>query len=317
MKIKPIYNSGIIRSPVSFIGEIRKNFALYLLTVPGLLFFLVFSYLPMGGLVIAFQDFNLIWGIFGSKFSGLANFKFLFVNGTILKVMLNTLYLNILFIIATTMVAVTLAVMFSEIKSAKIKRITQTISILPYFISWAVISLFLRSFLQSDGGIIAMFLKARGVGVNFYSEPGYWPVLLVVIRIWQGAGYMAVVYIATITGMDTGMFEAARIDGASRMQIIMRITIPYLRPIIILMTLFSVGRIFYGDFGMIYGIVQDNSMLFSTTDVIDTYVYRMLRSMSDYGMATAVGMLQSVFGLAFVYTANRLARKLEPDSAIF
>jgi putative aldouronate transport system permease protein len=128
---------------------------------------------------------------------------------------------------------------------------------------------------------------------------------------------MAIVYIATITGMDTQMFEAARIDGASRLQIIMRITIPYLRPIVILMTLFSVGRIFYGDFGMIYGLVQDNAMLFSTTDVIDTYVYRMLRSMSDYGMATAVGMLQSIFGLVFVYTANHIARKLEPGSAIF
>jgi putative aldouronate transport system permease protein len=302
---------------IAFIREMRKNFALYLLTIPGILFFLVFSYLPMGGLVIAFQDFNLVRGIFGSTFSGLANFKFLFVNDTILKVMLNTLYLNILFIIATTVVAVTLAVMFSEIKSAKIKRITQTISILPYFISWAVISLFLRSFLQSDGGIITMFFKARGIGINFYSEPGYWPAILVILRIWQGAGYMAVVYIATITGMDTGMFEAARIDGASRLQIIMRITIPYLRPVIILMTLFSVGRIFYGDFGMIYGIVQDNSMLFSTTDVIDTYVYRMLRSMSDYGMATAVGMLQSVFGLIFVYAANHIARRLEPDSAIF
>ncbi|MDR2304974.1 MAG: ABC transporter permease subunit [Treponema sp.] len=302
---------------VSFSGEMKKNFALYLLTLPGILFFLVFSYIPMGGLVIAFQEFNLVRGIFGSKFSGLANFRFLFVNDIIVKVMLNTLYLNVLFIIATTVTAVTLAIMFSEIKSAKVKRITQTISILPYFISWAVISLFLRSFLQSDGGIIAMFLKERGAAVNFYSEPAYWPGILVVLRIWQGAGYMAIVYIAAITGMDTGMFEAARIDGASRLQIIIRITVPYLRPVIILMTLFSVGRIFYGDFGMIYGIVQDNSILFSTTDVIDTYVYRMLRSMSDYGMATAVGMLQSVFGLVFVYTANHMARKLEPDSAIF
>jgi putative aldouronate transport system permease protein len=302
---------------IAFIREMRKNFALYLLTIPGILFFIIFSYVPMGGLVIAFQDFNLVRGIFGSTFSGLANFKFLFVNDTILKVMLNTLYLNFLFIIATTVIAVILAIMFSEIKSAKIKQITQTISILPYFISWAVISLFLRSFLQSDGGIITMFLKVKGININFYSEPRFWSGILVVLRIWQGAGYMAVVYIATITGMDTGMFEAARIDGASRLQIILRITIPYLRPVIILMTLFSVGRIFYGDFGMIYGIIQDNSMLFSTTDVIDTYVYRMLRSMSDYGMATAVGMLQSFFGLIFVYTANRIARRVEPDSAIF
>jgi putative aldouronate transport system permease protein len=271
----------------------------------------------MGGLAIAFQDFNVVRGIFGSKFSGLANFRFLFVNDTIVKVMLNTLYLNVLFIISSTVAAVTLAIMFSEIKNRHVKRIAQAISILPYFISWAVISLFLRSFLQSDGGIIPMFLKQYGVTVNFYSSPGIWPLILVILRIWQGAGYQAVVYIAVITGLSAEIFEAARIDGAGRMQIIMRITIPCLRPVIILMTLFSVGRIFYGDFGMIYGIVQDNAMLFSTTDVIDTYVYRMLRSMSDYGMAAAVGMLQSVFGLAFVYSANRIARRLEPCSAIF
>jgi putative aldouronate transport system permease protein len=231
--------------------------------------------------------------------------------------MLNTLFLNILFITATTIISVMLAIMFSEIRNEKIKRVTQTISILPYFISWAVIALFLRSFLQSDGGIIPLFLKKNGIEFGFYDTPAIWPFILVLLRIWQGAGYMAVVYIATITGMDTGIFEAARIDGASRLQNIMRITIPYLRPIIILMTLFSVGRIFYGDFGMIYGIVQDNAMLFSTTDVIDTYVYRMLRTMSDYGMATAVGMLQSVFGLVFVYMANRIARRLESGSAIF
>jgi len=306
-----------MKQTTPFFTEIRKNSSLYLLTIPGILFFLIFCYVPMGGLVIAFQDFNVVRGIFASKFAGLANFRFLFVSDTIIKVMLNTLYLNVLFIIATTTAAVMLAVMFSEVKNRKIKRVTQTISILPYFISWAVIALFLRSFLQSDGGIIPMFLRNRGVDINFYSTPGYWPGILVMLRIWQGAGYMAVVYIAAITGMDAEIFEAARIDGASRMQIIFRITLPFLRPVIILMTLFSVGRIFYGDFGMIYGIIQDNAMLFSTTDVIDTYVYRMLRSMSDYGMATAVGMLQSVFGLIFVYAANRIARRLEPASAIF
>ena len=307
----------MVKNKDSFGVEMKKNGALYLLAVPGILFFLVFSYVPMGGLVIAFQEFNIVRGIFGSRFAGFDNFRFLFVNDTVFKVMLNTLYLNTLFILFTTVFAVMLAVMFSEIRHKNIKRITQTISILPYFISWAVISLFLRSFLQSDGGLITVFLRNRGLDVNFYMTPEIWPSILVTMRIWQGAGYMAIVYIASITGMDAEIFEAARIDGATRLQTIMRITIPYLRPIIILMTLFSVGRIFYGDFGMIYGIVQDNAILFSTTDVIDTYVFRMLRSMNDYGMATAVGMLQSVFGLVCVYAANRIARRLEPASAIF
>jgi len=277
----------------------------------------VFAYIPMLGLIIAFQEFNIVRGIFGSRFVGFANFRFLFVNDTIYRVMLNTLYLNTLFIVFTTLVAVMLAVMFSEIRHKGFKRVTQAISILPFFISWAVISLFLRSFLQSDGGIITMFLRERGIDISFYSTPEVWRFILVILRIWHGAGYMAIVYIASITSMDMEMFEAAKIDGASRMQTIFRITIPHLRPVIILMTLFSVGRIFYGDFGMIYGLVMDNAMLFSTTDVIDTYVFRMLRSMTDYGMAAAVGMLQSVFGLIFVYTANRIARRLEPASAIF
>lgn len=303
-----------------FFREIRKNGFLYALTVPGILFFLIFSYLPMGGLVIAFQDFNIIKGIFGSKFCGFANFQFLFNEGnrgTVLRVIGNTLWLNSLFIVFSTVASVALAVMFSEVRQRKTKRVTQTLSMLPYFISWPVIALLLEAFLKTDGGILSTAMAHTGQTVNFYSNPNPWPALLVILKIWQGAGYGAIVYIATITGIDPGIYEAADIDGASRFQKIVRITIPILKPTIILMTLFSVGRIFYGDFGMIYGLVQDNSLLFSTTDVIDTYVYRMLRGLGNYGMATSVGLIQSVCGFVFVYVANNLSRKYEPDSAIF
>lgn len=303
-----------------FFREIRKNGFLYALTVPGLLFFLVFSYLPMGGLVIAFQDFNIIKGIFGSKFFGFGNFKFLFNEGnrgTVLQVMGNTLWLNFLFIVFTTIASVFLAVMFSEVKQRQVKRVTQTLSILPYFVSWAVIALFLEAFLKADGGVISTALAHTGQNISFYSDSQPWPALLAVLRIWQGAGYGAIVYIATITGIDPGIYEAANIDGATRFQKIVHITVPILKPTIILMTLFSVGRIFYGDFGMIYGLIQDNSLLFPTTDVIDTYVYRMLRGLGNYGMATAAGMIQSVCGFVFVYVANTLAKRYDPDSAIF
>lgn len=303
-----------------FLREIRKNAFLYALTVPGILFFLVFCYLPMGGLVIAFQDFNIIKGIFGSSFFGFGNFKFLFNEGnrgTVLQVMGNTIWLNSLFIVFTTFVSVALAVMFSEVKQRHVKRITQTLSILPYFVSWAVIALFLEAFLKADGGVVSTALARSGHDISFYSDPKPWPALLVILKIWQGSGYGAIVYIATITGIDPGIYEAASIDGATRLQKILHITIPILKPTIILMTLFSVGRIFYGDFGMIYGLIQDNSLLFPTTDVIDTYVYRMLRGLGNYGMATAAGMIQSVCGFIFVYAANTIARKYEPDSAIF
>lgn len=319
-KTKTAAAPAIRRPKHGFIFEIRKNWVLYLMTVPGILFFLVFSYVPMGGLVMAFQNFNLVKGIFGSEFGGLNNFKFLLADGTretLLRVIGNTLYLNVLFIVFSTVASVALAIIFNEVRNFKVKKVTQTLSILPYFVSWAVIALFLEGFLQADGGMLSTFLANHGVNINFYSDPGPWRVILVIMKIWQGAGYGAIVYIATITGMDPGIYEAAEIDGASRWQQIIHLTLPMLKPTIVLMTLFSVGRIFYGDFGMIYGLIQDNSLLFSTTDVIDTYVYRMLRQLNNYGMSTAVGLVQSVCGFIFVYVANALARRFEPDSAIF
>lgn len=312
--------AGAVKKPSGFFAEIKKNWILYLMTVPGIVFFFIFSYIPMGGLVMAFQNFNLIKGIFGSEFGGLNNFKFLLADGTrqtVLRVIGNTVYLNILFIVFSTVISVALAIIFNEVRNKKVKMVTQTLSILPYFVSWAVISLFLESFLKADGGMLSTFLAEHGMNISFYSDPGPWRTILVIMRIWQGAGYGAIVYIATITGMDPGIYEAAEIDGASRWQQILHITLPMLRPTVILMTLFSVGRIFYGDFGMIYGLVQDNSLLFPTTDVIDTYVYRMLRQLNNYGMSTAVGLIQSVFGFVFVYAANKIARRFEPDSAIF
>ena len=308
------------RKKGGFLREMKKNGTLYLIMVPGLLFFIIFSYIPMGGLVIAFQDFNIIKGIFGSKFYGLGNFKFLFADGTretVLHVVANTLWLNVLFIVFSTVFSVGLAIVFNEVRNKHVKRITQTLSILPYFVSWAVIALLMEAFLKADGGILSTGLANAGLGISFYSDPGPWQIILVIMKVWQGAGYGAIVYIATVTGIDPGIYEAAEIDGATRWQKICRITLPILRPTIVLMTLFSVGRIFYGDFGMIYGLVQDNSLLFSATDVIDTYVYRMLRQLHNYSMATATGMIQSICGFAFVYFANKLARKYEPDSAIF
>lgn len=308
------------RQKRGFLFELRKNWVLYLMTIPGILFFLVFSYIPMGGLVMAFQNFNLVKGIFGSEFGGLNNFKFLLADGTrqtVLRVIGNTVYLNVLFILFSTVASIALAIIFNEVRGKRVRKVTQTLSILPYFVSWAVIALFLEGFLKADGGMLATFLTAHGMPVSFYSDPGPWRIILVALKIWQGAGYGAIVYIATITGMDPGIYEAAEIDGANRWQQILHLTLPMLKPTIVLMTLFSVGRIFFGDFGMIYGLIQDNSLLFSTTDVIDTYVYRMLRQLNNYGMSTAVGLVQSVLGFAFVWFANSLARKFEPESAIF
>ncbi|MBR1584293.1 MAG: sugar ABC transporter permease [Clostridia bacterium] len=300
-----------------FLREMRQNGFLYLLTLPGIIFFLVFSYTPMLGLVMAFQDYSMRKGVFGSSFNGVNNFKFLFQTGDIWRVTGNTLFLNVLFIFFTTLMSVFLAILFSEVKNRKFKRITQTISILPNFVPWTVIALFLDAFIDPTTGMVAKSLAAAGAPVDFYANASIWPGLLVFLKIWQGAGYGAIVYIATIVGIDPQIYEAADIDGATRLQKIFRITLPILKPTIILMSLFSVGRIFYGDFGMIYALVGDNSLLFSTTDVIDTYVYRMMRMLRNYGMSSATGMFQSVLGFVFIITVNWIARKLDPESALF
>lgn len=300
-----------------FVYEMKQNGFLYLLTLPGILFFLIFSYIPMGGLVIAFQNYSMRYGVFGSSFNGLANFQFLFQTGDIWRVTGNTLFLNTLFILFTTSASVFLAILFSEVRSVRFKRITQSLSILPNFVSWTVIALFLDAFIEPSTGMLARLAKQMGYTLDFYSDASVWPVLLVCLRVWQASGYGAIVYIATIVGIDPQIYEAADIDGASRMQKITRITLPILKPTVVLMSLFSIGRIFYGDFGMIYALVGDNGLLFSTTDVIDTYVYRMMRMLRNYGMSAATGMYQSLLGFIFIVAVNWIARRLEPDSALF
>ena len=310
-----------VKKKNGFFQEIKKHGFLYGMTVPGILQIFIFSYIPMLGLVIAFQNFNVKDGIFGSSFCGLNNFRFFF-NGSIWpglsKAAVNTLWLNVIFIIASTFVSVVLAVVFSEITAQKYKKITQTLSLLPYFISWTIVSLFLNNaVISTDNGILTNLLEGMGIQINFYQEAWVWPIIMVVLKVWQASGYGAIVYLATITGIDPGIMEAAEIDGATKWQKIRYMTLPILRPTVILMTLFNIGRIFYGDFRMFYALIGDNSMLYSTVDVIDTYTYRAMRTLNEYGLSTAIGMVQSVLGFIMVVTANKLARKYEPDSAIF
>jgi putative aldouronate transport system permease protein len=309
-----------VKRKVGFIREISTNKYLYLLALPGLLFFLVFNYLPMAGLYIAFLDFNPIAGLFGfgSKFVGLQNFKFFFTSSDWLFVTFNTLFLNFLFITTGLVVQIFLAVGLNELGNKKFKRISQTFMYLPNFLSWTVISLFSTVIFGTDGGLLNNLLSALGLpGINFYQEPSLWPGLLVALRIWKGAGFGTVIFLSTISSIDHEIYEAAVIDGASRLQSIMRITIPMLRKTTVMLLILAVGWIFYGDFGMIYALVGDNPMLRSTTDVIDTFVYRALRMNNDYGMSSAVGLFQSAVGFVMVIGANAAAKMLDRDSALF
>jgi putative aldouronate transport system permease protein len=298
------------------IAEFKKNKFLYGMMIPTIIWILIFCYIPMTGIVIAFKDFSYMDGIFGSKWCGFKNFEFMFRSNAILNIAFNTIYLNVLFILFGTIMSVFLALMFVEIKNSYIKRITQSIAILPHFISWALVSIFLVAFLN-DNGIVNGVIKAFGMdGINFYTNPNYWRSILVILKIWQGAGFGTVIYVAAITGLDAEMYEAAKIDGATRLQQITKITLPMLKSTIILLTIMSVGKIFNGDFGMIYALVGDNSFLYPTVDVIDTYVYRALRQLGDYGMSMAVSLFQSVIGLILVLLTNALVKKIEPESAM-
>nr|WP_141505199.1 ABC transporter permease subunit [Paenibacillus luteus] len=304
--------------PSPFMNEMRKHGLLYLLTLPGMLLIFVFSYLPMGGIVIAFQNFNAIKGITGSEFVGLKNFEFFVQSREVLHVIFNTLFLNALFILFGTLASVGIAVMFSELGGKWFKRIVQSLVTLPNFLSWTVIAMFVTALLSSDTGMLNKWLEPLGIGpIAFFNEPAIWPLVLVLIKIWQGAGFGAIVYLATITGINPEIYESASIDGASRFEKIRFITLPLLKPTVILMMLLAMGGIFYGDFGMIYALIGRNVMLYSTTDVIDTYVYRALMDLGDMGMAAAVGVFQSVIGFILVVTVNQLARKFSPDSALF
>lgn len=297
--------------------SIWHNKWLYLMMLPAIIWVIIFNYIPMGGIVIAFKKFNFIKGIFGSPWNGLDNFTFMFKTNTIWKIIGNTIFLNVLFIITGTIAQLVLALLFCEIKNKSVKKITQSIAILPHFISWAVIAMFLTGFLNTNGMLNQLFASMGKDAISFYSEPKYWRGIFIFLKIWQGAGFGTIVYIAAITGFDQGMYEAAKIDGANRFQQIFRITLPLLKSTIILLTIMSIGNIFRGDFGMIYAVIGDNALLYSTTDVIDTYVYRIFRTNSNLGMSAAVSLFQSIVGMIMVFSANWAVKKVDKESALF
>lgn len=306
------------KKKASFIQEIKKNHLLYLLTLPGILLIFVFAYLPIFGIAIAFQDYNPRKGVFGSKFIGFENFRFFIESNEIFRVLFNTVFLNVLFIFSGMIVSVAIAIMFSELKSKRFKKVAQTIVTLPNFLSWTVVAMIVSTYFTYQGGVLNQILEWFGKEpIAYFNEAAYWPFFLVCIKIWQSAGFGSIVYLATISGINPEIYESASIDGASRWKKIRHITLPLLKPTIILLMLLALGGIFYGDFGMIYAIVGNNALLYPTTDVIDTYVYRALMDLGNVSMSAAVGFFQSLVGFILVLIANMITRKVSPDSALY
>jgi putative aldouronate transport system permease protein len=285
---------------------------------PALLFYALFSYLPMAGIVVAFQDFSIRDGFAGSDFVALQNFAFLFRTDTTWRMIRNTVVMNSTFLVLGTVVAVAVALLLFELRSRSMVKLYQSIMIFPHFLSWVVVSIMLYSFLSPRYGMINTFLTSRGgEGIAWYARPDLWTAILPVIHVWKHMGYSSILYYAALMGIDQTYFEAATIDGATRLQTVFRISIPFLTPVIVILSLLSVGRIFNADFGLFYQVPRDSALLYPTTDVIDTYVFRALRNIPNIGMPAAAGLVQSTVGLVLVTVTNSIVRRINPDYALY
>lgn len=296
-----------------------KNLPLLLIALPGILYLLINNYIPMLGVFLAFKDYSLVKGIFGSDWSGIENFKFLFKTKDAWIMTRNTLLYNLAFIIVGTLVSIAIAVMLCELgKKARVKGF-QALLLLPNLLSWVVIGFIAYAFLNADSGFVNKTLL-RGLGlpsVSWYATQAPWPFILLGVYLWKNMGYQSIVYMASISGIDKSVHEAAAIDGASKMKQIFYITLPMLKPTVITLVLMSVGRIFYSDFGLFYQVPQNSGALFPVTQTIDTYVYRGLMQLNDVGMSAAAGLYQSVIGFVLVIVANAIVRKADADNALF
>lgn len=301
-----------------FLYDVMKNKLLLLMLVPAVVYVVIFSYIPMSGIIMAFKKFNYTDGIFGSPWNGLDNFRFLYISGKLWTLTRNTMLYNIAFIMVGLVLQVGFAVIINELRLRRFKRVMQSFMFLPYFISWVVVVTVVRVVFGYENGVLTQLLDAAGLArLNIYVDPRPWPFLLVLMNAWKSTGYGMIVYLAAVSGIDPGMYEAAEIDGANIWTRTFRITIPSLLPTIIIMVLLAVGQIFRGDFGMFYQLIGNNGVLLEVGDIIDLYVYRSMASSSNIGMASATGLYQSVLCFITITATNWLVKRFEPDYSLF
>jgi len=302
----------------------RDDWELSFLAIPTVIWFILFTYLPMFGVIIAFKNYRFIPGksyiqsLLLSEWVGLKNFKFLFATKDAFLMIRNTVLYNIVFIVLGIIIPVALAIMMSQLHSQRVAKRVQTAVLLPHFLSWVVIGYFLFSFLSYDKGLLnKLFISIGNEPVKWYLEPKYWPYILIIVNLWKGVGYGMVVYLASITGIDTTYYEAAVIDGATKWQQITKITLPLIKPIMVIMFILSVGRIFSSDFGLFYILPRDSGELLNVTTTIDTYVYKALMFRGNVAMSSAAGFFQSIVGLITIITANGITRKIDEENSLF
>lgn len=308
----------LTKNKVSHWRRLYQNRTLLVMCMPAILFFFLFHYLPMPGAYIAFTNFNYALGIFKSEYVGLKNFIFLFESGQLMLLVRNTVLFNLAFILLGNFFQLTFAILLNEAQSKWFKKVTQSMMFLPYFISAVLVSLLVYNLINYDFGFISSLTRSMGGEMpKYYSRPGAWPFIIVLVNLWQGTGYGTVVYFAAITGIDHSILEAARVDGANGLQRIRYIILPALRPTVVILLLFAMGGIVKGNFGLFYNLVGGNSVLFDTTDIIETYVYRALMNNFNFSQGSAVGLFQSVVGFVIVMIANGIVKRIEPDYSLF
>ncbi|NTV90027.1 MAG: sugar ABC transporter permease [Clostridiales bacterium] len=289
------------------------------MAVPGFAYLIINNYLPMFGIIIAFKDLNFKKGIFGSDWVGFENFKYLFATSDAFIITRNTILYNLAFIILGLIFSIAFAILLNEVRSGFFSRLYQSLIILPSLISIIIVSYLVYALLSDGSGMMnKAVLPALGLEpVHWYAEAKYWPFILTFVNMWKNIGFSCIIYYASIVGISTEFYEAARLDGATKWQQIRNITLPLLQPVIIMLLILSVGKIFYSDFGLFYQVTMNSGSLYDTTNTIDTYVFRGLMQLGDIPMSSAAGVYQSIVGFILVLASNFIVRKVSREDALF
>ncbi|PLT44070.1 ABC transporter permease subunit [Paenibacillus sp. FSL W8-1187] len=298
--------------------ELYTNKILFLMLLPTLIYFLINNYLPMIGIYYAFVQFDFNTSLFKMDFVGLKNFEFLWKSGKLVELTFNTIGYNIVFIFLGNVLSIFVAILLNDIRGKWFKKISQSILFLPYFVSFVILSVIVFNLFNYEQGVLNTVLQQLGSDpVDVYSKPKLWIFFIILFYLWKNFGYSMVIYLASITGISEDYYEAAKIDGANAFQRAWHITVPMLKNTFVILLLFALGSIMKGQFDLFYQMIGNNGLLFSTTDIIDTYVYRSLRVTFDMGMATAAGVYQSLFGFTLIMIVNAIIRKVNKDYALF
>ena len=300
---------------MSFMKKLWRFRALILMALPGFLILFFFDYMVMGGLVLAFKDFDYRLGILNSPWSGLDNFKFLIASrSTFFTITRNTLMYYVIFTVTGMILEISLAIAMDQLVFKRVGKVMQSIFVIPVFISFTAVQFIVYAFLSPDMGMINHLF---GLSVRWYLEAKYWPVILTIVKLWSSTGYGAVLYMSVLAGINPGLYEAAQMDGAGKWQQIWHITLPLLKPMVTIMLLLSVGGIMHSDTGLFYQVTRNSGSLYNTTQVLDSYILNAVFHNADFGFTAAASFFQSVVGAMLILLANAAVRRINPDDSLF